>query len=84
MTIHRETGTWGIYAIRGIAFGLPEAKIAIKNPATFLESHRGQTMKIGLQGTCKVAFFPGHTEQMLTKFCRYFKGLHLRILEAAE
>jgi hypothetical protein len=43
------------YWIKAITVLRP-AKIAIKNLATFLEPQRGQTVKIGAQGTCKVAF----------------------------
>jgi hypothetical protein len=48
---------------------------AVKNLATFLAPQRGQKMKIGPQGTCKVSFFCHHLEQRRTKFSRSFSCL---------
>jgi hypothetical protein len=55
------------------------AHLGGKNLAGNLTTLHGQTRKIDLQGTCKVAFFAGAVEQKRTKIYRYFMSLRRKM-----
>jgi hypothetical protein len=55
------------------------AHLGGKNLARNLATLHGQMRKIGLQGTCKVAFFNAVAEQKRTKIYRYFMSLRRKI-----